>query len=184
METGRGLALRGAKRLQLAIVPNPAKAIARQWSLPTQAGKAPRANDSYRKQAVWSFMLNYLSIMLGGALGTGARFWLSGWIAQRYGEFFPLDTLIVNITGCFLIGIFGGLSEPPSLFLVSPAARRFFMIGLCGGYTTFSSFGLQTLNLAQNGELWKATLNALLSLVCCVAAVWLGRVLALTLNAK
>lgn len=129
-------------------------------------------------------MLNYLSIMLGGALGTGARFWLSGLIAQRYGEFFPVDTLVVNITGCFVIGVFGGLSEPPSVLLVSPAIRQFFMIGLCGGYTTFSSFGLQTLNLAQSGELWKAALNAVLSLVCCVFAVWLGRVLALSLNAR
>ncbi len=129
-------------------------------------------------------MLNYLSIMLGGALGTGARFWLSGFVAQRYGEFFPVDTLVVNITGCFLIGIFGGLAEPPSPLLVSPALRQFFMIGLCGGYTTFSSFGLQTLNLAENGELWKAALNAALSLVCCVVAVWLGRIVALSVSAR
>ena len=83
------------------------------------------------------FMLNYLSIMFGGALGTGARFWLSGFIAQRYGSVFPLGTLTVNVTGCFIIGIFAAFTESDSRFLVSPGFRQFFMIGVCGGYTTF-----------------------------------------------
>src|SRR6266436_3921413 len=104
-------------------------------------------------------MLNYILVMLGGALGTGARFWTSGIVAERAGEFFPMGTLLVNITGSF-------------------------MIGFCGGYTTFSSFSLQTLDLVRDGDWLKACLNALLSFACCLAAVWLGRVLALAVLPK
>jgi CrcB protein len=130
------------------------------------------------------FMLNYFTIMLGGAIGTGARYWLSGIVGQRYGEFFPIGTLIVNITGCFVVGVFAGLTEPPSPVLISPTLRQFFMIGLCGGYTTFSSFGLQTLTLAENGEFLKAGLNAALSLVFCILAVWIGRALAVAVTQR
>ena len=129
-------------------------------------------------------MLNYFTIMLGGAIGTGARYWLSGIVAQRYGEFFPIGTLIVNITGCFVVGIFAGLTEPPSPVLISPTLRQFFMIGLCGGYTTFSSFGLQTLSLAESGEFLKAGLNAALSLAFCILAVWIGRTLAVAITQR
>lgn len=127
-------------------------------------------------------MLNYFLVMLGGALGTGARFWLSGLIATRFGEFFPVGTLVINVTGSFIIGAFGTLTEPDGLLLVAPSFRQFFMIGICGGYTTFSSFSLQTLDLAQDGEMLKAGLNAVLSLTCCLIAVWLGRVCALALR--
>ncbi len=126
-------------------------------------------------------MLNYISIMLGGALGTGARFWLSGIVASRYGEVFPLGTLVVNVTGCFLVGALAVWSDPAGRFLVSPHLRQFFLIGLCGGYTTFSSFSLQTLDLAQTGDWWKAVLNAGASVVLCLLAVWLGRVMAIAL---
>lgn len=129
-------------------------------------------------------MLNYLSVMLGGALGTGARYWASGFVAQRSGEFFPLGTLLVNISGSFIIGFFATATDPLGRFFVSPAYRQFFMIGVLGGYTTFSSFSLQTLDLAQTGDWWKATLNILLSLGGCLLAVWLGRVLALVLLPK
>jgi CrcB protein len=125
-------------------------------------------------------MLSYIFVMLGGALGTGARFWASGVVARRFGEFFPLGTLTVNVTGSFIIGFFGTLTEPDGPYLVAPTFRQFFMIGVCGGYTTFSSFSLQTLDLAQDGDWLKAGLNAVLSLVCCLIAVWLGRVCALT----
>ena len=126
-------------------------------------------------------MLNYFWVMLGGALGTGARFWASGFVAQRAGEFFPLGTLFVNITGSFFIGFFATITDPQGRMAASPAFRQFFMIGLVGGYTTFSSFSLQTLDLAQDGDWLRAGLNILLSVVCCLVAVWLGRVLALTL---
>lgn len=127
-------------------------------------------------------MLIYLWVMLGGALGTGARFWASGVVARRFGEFFPLGTLTVNVTGSFVIGFFAALTDPQGPFLVSPTVRQVFMIGVCGGYTTFSSFSLQTLDLAQDGDWFKAGLNALLSFACCMLAVWLGRICALTLR--
>jgi CrcB protein len=129
-------------------------------------------------------MLDYLLVMLGGALGTGARFCVSGFVAQRAGEFFPLGTLTVNVTGCFIVGFFTALIEPQGPFLVPPRFRQFFLIGVCGGYTTFSSFSLQTLDLVQAGDWFKAGMNALLSFACCLAAVWLGRVLALAVLPK
>ena len=129
-------------------------------------------------------MLSYVLVMLGGALGTGARFWMSGFIAERAGEFFPLGTLVVNVTGSFAIGFFAAFTDPEGAVLVSPRFRQFFMIGVCGGYTTFSSFSLQTLDFLRDGDWLKAFLNMLLSFACCIAAVWLGRILALTLLAK
>ena len=98
-------------------------------------------------------MLSYIWVMVGGALGTGARFWVSGFVAQRIGEFFPFGTLAVNVTGCFILGFFAALTDPQGPFLVSSRFRQFFMIGVCGGYTTFSWFSLQTLDLAQDRQL-------------------------------
>jgi CrcB protein len=129
-------------------------------------------------------MLDYILVMLGGALGTGARFWVSGLVAERLGELFPAGTLVVNVTGSFVIGFLAGFSDPDGPFLASPRLRQFFMIGMCGGYTTFSSFSLQTLDLFRDGDWFKAGLNSLLSFVCCLTAVWLGRVLALTILSK
>ena len=129
-------------------------------------------------------MLSYILVMLGGALGTGARFWMSGFIAGRAGEFFPLGTLVVNITGSFVIGFFAAFTDPAGAILVSPRFRQFLMIGVCGGYTTFSSFSLQTFDFLRDGDWLKAFLNTVLSFACCLAAVWLGRILALTLLPK
>jgi CrcB protein len=126
-------------------------------------------------------MLIYFWIMLGGALGTGARFWASGLVAERFGEVFPWGTLFVNVSGSFVIGFFAALADPQGRFLVGPRARQFVMIGICGGYTTFSSFSLQTLELARDGDWLRAGLNSVLSLVCCLVAVWLGRSVALIL---
>ena len=127
-------------------------------------------------------MLEYLLIALGGALGSVGRYWVSGFVAQRAGEFFPMGTLVVNITGSFVIGLFATLTDPEGRFLASPGLRQFVMLGICGGYTTFSSFSLQTLNLARDGEWAAAGANAVLSLVACLVAVWLGHLLAMTIN--
>ena len=128
-------------------------------------------------------MLNYLWVGLGGALGSIARFWASDLVARHFGETFPFGTLVVNVTGSFLIGWFATLTGPEGRWLVASGARTFFMAGVCGGYTTFSSFSLQTLDLARDGEWLHAGANAVLSFVCCMVAVWLGHVLALSLNA-
>ncbi len=129
-------------------------------------------------------MLTYFWIMFGGALGSGARFWASGLVADRYGMVFPVGTLFVNVTGSFLIGVVAALTDPGGTFLMSPRLRQFVMIGFCGGYTTFSSFSLQTLELARDGDWLRAGANSVLSLVCCLVAVWLGRSLVLLFLAR
>lgn len=119
-------------------------------------------------------MLNFLWIILGGAIGTAARYGFSGLIARFFGETFPWGTIIVNITGCFIIGFFFTATGTEGRWLVSPALRQFFMIGVCGGYTTFSSFSLQTLTLAEEGQWFKAGANVVVSVIFCLIAVWLG----------
>ena len=127
-------------------------------------------------------MYLYLLIALGGALGSVGRFFLSGLVAHHFGETFPWGTLLVNVTGSFLIGFFATLTGPDGRFFVSSNARQFFMTGVLGGYTTFSSFSLQTLNLAQDGEWRQAGANVGFSLACCLVAVWLGHLAAAHLN--
>jgi CrcB protein len=127
-------------------------------------------------------MLNYFLVAVGSALGGVFRFWASGLIANRYGASFPWGTLFVNVTGSFAIGLFATLTAPNGRWLVGPSGRNFFMTGICGGYTTFSSFSIQTLALAQDEEWLYAGGNAVLNLVLCLVAVWLGHILAASLN--
>jgi CrcB protein len=127
-------------------------------------------------------MMLYLLIGLGGALGSIARFWLSGLIATQIGESFPWGTLIVNVSGSFVIGFFATLSGPDGRLFAGSTTRQFVMTGICGGYTTFSSFSLQTLNLAREGEWFRAGANSVGSLVACLVAVWLGHLAAASLN--
>src|SRR5206468_10091315 len=106
-----------------------------------------------RVSGIWRVtMLAYLWIAIGGALGSVARFWFSGVVARQFGETFPWGTLLVNVSGSFAIGFFATLTGPDGRWLVGPGGRQFFMIGVCGGYTTFSSFSLQTLSLMEAGE--------------------------------
>src|SRR6202035_5392864 len=113
-----------------------------------------------------------------GALGTTARYWLSGVVARLIGETFPWGTLLINVTGSFVIGFFAALTGPDGRVFVGSTARQVVMIGLCGGFTTFSSFSLQTLNLANDGEWLRAGGNIVFSVVLCLIAVWAGYVLA------
>jgi fluoride exporter len=128
-------------------------------------------------------MMLYLLIGLGGALGSMARFYVSGLIASQGGETFPWGTFWINVTGSFVIGFFATLTGPEGRAFARSETRHFFMTGVLGGYTTFSSFSLQTLNLARDGDWLRAGGNAVGSLVACLVAVWLGHLLAATLNA-
>ena len=128
-------------------------------------------------------MLTYLWLGLGGALGSMGRYWLNGIVSNHFATF-PMGTLAINVTGSFLISFFGTLTDPSGRWLVSPNGRIFFMAGVCGGYTTFSSFSLQTLTLAREGEWLYAGLNVLLSVTLCLIAAWLGYLAAMYLNSK
>ena len=124
----------------------------------------------------------YLWIGLGSGLGGMGRFWMSGWVAHRFGELFPWGTLLVNVLGSFLIGLVATLTGPEGRILWSPRVSQFFMAGVCGGYTTFSSFSLQTLNLVREGEWGSALANMGLSVFFCLLAVWLGHVAGQAIN--
>lgn len=128
-------------------------------------------------------MSTYLWIAVGSALGGMARYGGSSAIANWIGQGFPWGTLVINITGSFIIGFFATLTGPDGRLLVPSDARQFVLVGVCGGYTTFSSFSLQTLTLAQDGEFLRAGLNIVGSVVLCLLAVWLGHVAAAALNA-
>ena len=118
--------------------------------------------------------MTYLLIALGSAIGGAARYWCSGFVAQRAGEVFPWGTLAVNVIGSFLIGVLAAMSEPDGRWYLGSEMRQFLMIGVLGGFTTFSSFSLQTLNLLRDGEWGYATANVALSVAVCLVAVWLG----------
>jgi CrcB protein len=126
---------------------------------------------------------SYFWIAIGSALGGMARYWCSGVAARLIGETFPWGTIIVNIVGSFIIGFFATLTGPDGRIFADTLTRQFVMIGFCGGYTTFSSFSLQTLALVQDGEWLLASANIALSVMACLLAVWAGYALAASINA-
>jgi len=128
-------------------------------------------------------MAIYLWIAIGSALGGMARYWCSGAAARLIGETFPWGTLFVNVTGCFIIGFFATLTGPDGRIFAGSTARQFVMLGVLGGFTTFSSFSLQTLNLVQDSEWLQAGGNVIGSVVLCLLAVWLGHLHAFSINA-
>jgi len=127
-------------------------------------------------------MLAYLWVALGGAIGSVARFGLDGLITARCGETFPWGTLTINVTGSFLIGVFAAYADPDGRVLIAPGVRQFLMIGVCGGYTTFSSFSLRTLRFALHRQWFYAGGYILSSVVLCLVAVWLGYALGSMFN--
>jgi len=127
--------------------------------------------------------MTYLLVALGSAVGGTLRYWLSGLIAAGIGQTFPWGTLVINVTGSVVIGLFATLTGPDGRIYVPGEWRQFVMVGICGGYTTFSSFSLQTLTLAQDGDWLGAGLNVVASVALCLIGVWLGHAAAGMINA-
>lgn len=120
----------------------------------------------------------YLAVMAGGAAGVGLRMFISNWIANHFGQVFPWGTLIVNVAGCFIIGVFTGLTGPDGMVMTSPVARQVVVIGVLGGFTTYSSFSLQSINLLADGEVLYGLANIFLTLLLCLFGTWGGLALA------
>lgn len=118
-------------------------------------------------------MIAYLWIALGGAIGSVARFASTEWVQARWPSAFPWGTLLVNVLGSLIIGMLAALSES-GRWQLPLVYRQFLMIGVLGGYTTFSSFSLQTLMLMRNGAALTAGLNVLASVGLCLLAAWCG----------
>jgi CrcB protein len=115
-----------------------------------------------------------LAVFLGGGLGSVLRVALTWWAAGIWGSAFPWGTLIVNATGSLAIGFLAGMAVAGEGWAASPLGKQFLMIGVLGGYTTFSSFSLQSLQLAQENQWALALGNVLASLLLCLAAVAAG----------
>ena len=124
----------------------------------------------------------YLWIALGSAIGGAGRYWCSGVIARPIGETFPWGTLTVNVVGSLLIGLLATLTEPDGRLLMSATMRQFFMIGVFGGFTTFSSFSIQVLYMVRDGQWLPASLYILSSVALCLVGVWLGHGLGVAIN--
>ena len=129
-------------------------------------------------------MVTYLWIAIGSALGGAARYGITLWAARTWGETFPWGTLLINVLGSFVIGLVFNLTVPDGPLPANDNVRLFVMSGLCGGFTTFSAFSLQTLDLMRFGSLPRAMANVLLSVTLCLAAVAAGHYLAACLNGE
>jgi CrcB protein len=118
-------------------------------------------------------MKGILLVALGGALGSMARFKLSGWVLHHTIDWrFPAGTFAVNVLGCLAAGLLAGLAEKRDLF--SADTRIFLFTGILGGFTTFSAFGLETMFLLRRGELLVAGTNVVLSVIAGLFALWIG----------
>jgi CrcB protein len=125
-------------------------------------------------------VVTYLWIALGGALGTVARYWMTNAVAALTGPMFPWGTILINIIGSFIIGLVAHMTTPVGRVPIPFDMRAFILVGICGGYTTFSAFSLQTLELARTGHWFQAGGNIVLSVVLCLIAAWAGYALAST----
>lgn len=121
-------------------------------------------------------------VAAGAAIGGVMRYWCSGVIARLAGETFPLGTLFVNVTGSFLIVLVAELTGPEGRLLLGSAQRQFIMTGIFGGFTTFSSWSLQTLALIQDGQWFHAAANVLLSVTLCLIGAWAGYAVGVLIN--
>lgn len=123
-------------------------------------------------------MTPYLWIMLGSGIGGALRVWCTQMVTRYAGASLPFGTIAVNVIGCIFIGFFASYTGPDGKAAVSQPMRLFVMPGLCGGFTTFSTFSLETLLLAREGYWGRAGVNVAFSVVLCLAGVWLGYLIA------
>lgn len=124
----------------------------------------------------------YLAVALGSVLGGTLRWLASEALLHGLGPGFPWGTLFVNVTGSFAIGFYAAATGPDGRLFPGPAQRQFVMAGICGGYTTFSIFSLETIRLLEAGALRIAALNVAVSVTLWLVAVWAGFALATRLN--
>jgi CrcB protein len=127
-------------------------------------------------------MLGYFVIAIGSALGGMARQYFGVTAMRIWGTEFPWPTIAINILGSFVIGAFAALTDQSGRWPASLTLRQFVMVGICGGFTTFSAFSLQTLGLMRDGRMFEAGLNVILSVALCLIAVAIGHWLATSLN--
>jgi CrcB protein len=116
----------------------------------------------------------WIAVAGGGALGSLARYWLAAVMTALTGPRFPWGTLLINVAGSLIIGLVAAVTLPPPRVAMHPDLRVFLMVGICGGFTTFSAFSLQTLELLQAGEFWPAAGYVAGSVALCLAGGWLG----------
>jgi fluoride exporter len=133
-------------------------------------------------QTFWDKTGSYISVALGSIVGAVARFLVSVLCVSQFGDGFPWGTLFVNVTGSFVIGFYAALTGPDGRLFVSARQRLFVMVGICGGYTTFSAFSLETLRLVQSGNVQTAFVYLLVSVITWIASVWIGHALAARFN--
>ena len=126
----------------------------------------------------------YLLVGLGAGLGGMARFWMSGFAATFITDTFPWGTYLVNVIGSAIIGLFATLTVPEGHLFVPASTRIFVMVGLCGGFTTFSSFSLETLSMVRDGQSWRALFNVTGTLLSCLIGVWCGYAIATAMNQR
>jgi CrcB protein len=147
-----------------------------------QKPPASRVRRSPRLQKFWDKTGAYIAVVLGSIVGAVSRFLVSVLSVSQFGDGFPWGTLFVNITGSFAIGFYAALTGPDGRLFASPRQRLFVMVGICGGYTTFSAFSLETLRFVQSGKLQTALVYLVVSAVTWIASVWLGHAWAARLN--
>jgi CrcB protein len=129
-------------------------------------------------------LASYGWVALGSALGGMSRYWLGGVVARGIGDDFPYGTLLINVLGSFVIGFFGTLTLPDGPRPASLDTRLFVMVGLCGGFTTFSSFSLQTFELLRAGENIRAGIYIAASVLLCLLGTVLGHALASGISSR
>lgn len=122
-------------------------------------------------------LATYAWVAIGGGIGSAARFWMTGWVAGWADGRFPWGTLLINFLGSLVIGVVGALTLTPERLGWHPDARIFLMVGVCGGFTTFSAFSLQNVELIQSGDIGAAFFYMAASLVLCLAGTWIGTLL-------